>query len=73
MIPAMEFEYFPIRLSEILLPILIPTEMDSSEKTPIDKVVSKGGAPVNPAPKPIAKQFIASANPSKIDSLKEMI
>ena len=62
-------EYLPNNVLPILLPILIPKEIEISENTPIEMDVKKGENPVMPAPKPIVKQFKASKNPKKEDSL----
>ena len=63
--PAMLVEYLPNSVLPILLPTLLPREIEISENTPIEMEVKKGENPVIPAPKPIVKQFKASRNPKK--------
>ena len=60
--------FFP----QILLPSFNPHQMEITENNPIENVVKAGETPVIPAPKPIGKQFIANANPKKIDSFNEI-
>lgn len=68
--PPMLVEYLPNSVLPILLPTLLPREIEINENTPIEMEVKKGENPVMPAPKPIVKQFKASRNPKKLDSFK---
>jgi hypothetical protein len=61
--------FFP----QILFPSFNPHQMEITENNPIGNVVKAVETPVIPAPNPIAKQFIANANPKNIDSFNEMI
>lgn len=68
--PAILDEYLPNSVLPIVLPILIPREIEISENSPIEIEVKSGEKPVIPAPKPIVKQFKESRNPKKVDSFK---
>lgn len=71
--PATIFEYLPMFFPQILFPSFNPHQIDMKENTPMENVVKTGEIPVMPAPNPITKQFMAKANPRKIDSFKEII
>ena len=66
----MLLEYCPNSVLPILLPSITPSAIEITENIPIEMEVKSGETPVIPAPKPIVKQFSASTNPKKIDSLK---
>ena len=68
--PEKIVEYRPISVFPILLPSSTPKKMKIIEKAPIEIEAKRGKTPVNPAPKPIAKQLIPSTNPKKTVSFQ---
>lgn len=70
--PEIIAEYRPNNVFPILFPSITPRKIEMMEKVPIEIDVKRGGTPVNPAPKPIAKQLIARTTPRKKASFQVM-